>query len=116
MSRTGKNMNLDKKRMNVVKTAKTGKVNHETIFEFHQEGSIVTAHYAGGKILQGFLVGKINENKLEFRYSQIDSKENLDGGFSLCEMKKLENGKIQLVEHFQWESIEGAGENIIEEL
>jgi hypothetical protein len=30
-------------------------------------------------------------------------------------MKKLENGKIQLVEHFQWESMEGTGENIIEE-
>jgi len=109
-------MNLDKKRMKVIKTAKTGKVNHETIFEFHQDGFIVTARYAGGKIIQGFLVGKIKEDKLEFRYSQIDSEENLDGGFSICEMKKLENGKIQLVEHFQWESIEGTGENIIEEI
>jgi hypothetical protein len=54
MHSNGEYMNLDKKRMNVIKTAKTGKVNHETIFEFHQDGFIVTARYAGGKIIQGF--------------------------------------------------------------
>lgn len=39
--------------MNVVQTAENGIVNSDTIFEFAQDGSFVSANYSGGKIKQG---------------------------------------------------------------
>lgn len=109
-------ISLNKLRMNVISTAKEGVVNADTIFEFNQKDSIVTAGYSGGKIHQGYLVGKISDNKLFFRYAQIDKSGNLDGGNSTCDIQKTALGKIQLIEHFNWESREGSGTNIFEEI
>jgi hypothetical protein len=102
--------------MNVTKTAEVGKVNAETIFEFKQTGTTVIAEYSGGKIEYGRLVGKLIEDKLEFRYSQIDTEGNLDGGHSFCDLLTTPNGKIELHENFTWESMEGSGVNIFEEI
>jgi hypothetical protein len=109
-------ISLNKIKMNVISTAKKGVVNAETIFKFTQEGSIVTAAYSGGKIHQGYLVGKISDNKLYFRYAQIDKSDNLDGGNSICDIQRSTEGKIQLIEHFKWESSEGSGINVFEEI
>ena len=110
------NLNLNRRRMHVVSTDQNGEVNIDTIFEFEQNGNIVSARYAGGKIRIGYLVGKINENNLEFRYAQANIHDHLDGGQSNCEIKMADNGKLQLIEHFQWSSREGSGTNVYEEL
>ena len=110
------NLNLNRKKMHVVSTDQNGEVNIDTIFEFEQNGNIVTARYAGGKIRIGYLVGKINGNNLEFRYAQANIHDHLDGGQSNCEIKRVDNGKLQLIEHFQWSTREGSGTNVFEEL
>lgn len=109
---------LDKVRMNVIETAENGVVNHETIFLFSQKEEIVSAEYAGGKISQGFLVGRFpSENQLLFSYCQMQIDGTLDNGVSLCELSKNENGKITLTEHFEWKSRPGEfGTNIFQEL
>lgn len=109
---------LDKIEMNVVKTAAVGVVNHETIFHFSQQGNVVTADYAGGKVKQGFLVGTITEaNQLNFSYCQLQIDGKLDNGASQCEVSRNENGKIILIEHFEWASRPGEyGTNIFQEL
>ena len=107
---------LHGKRMNVVSTASAGVVNHETIFTFTEEGDVVSAHYAGGKVRLGYLVGLRSGDTLAFRYAQIDTEGHLDGGESNCELALTPEGKLRLLEHFQWESREGVGTNIFEEL
>jgi hypothetical protein len=109
---------LDKVRMNVIKTAENGVVNHETIFLFSQENDVVSAEYAGGKIRLGFLVGKLTpENQLTFSYCQMQTDGTLDNGVSTCELSKNENGKITLTEHFEWKSRPGEfGTNIFQEM
>ena len=77
---------------------------------------MVSARYAGGKVRLGFLVGTIAGLTLKFRYVQIDIRERIDGGLSTCPLDRTENGRIRLVEHFQWESREGSGTNIFEEI
>jgi hypothetical protein len=102
--------------MNAVKTAENGVINEDTIFEFSQFKTHVSAKYSGGSIEKGYLVGILSENNLEFRYCQMQVDETLDSGHSFGEVRLSENGLIQIVEKFEWESRPGSGTNIIQEL
>jgi len=111
-------LNLDRVKMNVIKTADNGVVNHETIFLFSQKEGVVSAEYSGGKIRQGYLIGKLSpQNQLMFSYCQMQLDGTLDNGMSVCELSRNENGKIILTEHFEWKSRPGEyGTNIFQEL
>jgi len=111
-------IHLDGVKMNVVKTADNGVVNHETIFNFSQKDGIVTAEYQGGKISKGFLVGKLpTPEQLEFSYCQMQIDGKLDNGVSSCQLSKNEDGKIILTEYFEWKSRPGEfGTNVFQEL
>jgi len=109
-------VSLNGKQMRVVSTAEVGVVNAETLFTFTQEGSVVSAHYSGGKVRLGHLVGIISSGILHFRYAQLDTEGRLDGGYSTCEISRTSDGRIRLLEHFQWESREGSGTNVFEEV
>ena len=111
-----KSFSLDSIKMHVVSTAEKGEVNTETIFEFTQEDLIVSARYKGGTIRLGYLVGTIIEKELQFRYTQVDKSGHLDSGYSTCEIHQNTDGKIKLIEHFKWDSREGSGTNIFEEI
>jgi hypothetical protein len=111
-----KPISLDGIKMHVASTADCGEVNSETLFEFTQNGTVVSAKYSGGKIKLGYLVGNMNSNKFDFRYTQVDEDGRLDGGYSTCEVSKMADGRIKILEHFKWESREGTGTNIFEEI
>ena len=64
-------VSLNGKQMRVVSTAKVGVVSEETLFTFTQEGSVVSAHYSGGKVRLGHLVGIISSGILHFRYAPL---------------------------------------------
>lgn len=109
-------INLNNIRMNVIETSNNGVVNKDTIFHFKQEGQWVHANYNGGPIKKGYLVGKVDNNHLEFTYCQIQFDGTLDNGKSTVELEKS-NGKIRLIEHFEWDSRPGIiGTNIFQEL
>ena len=109
-------ISLNGVRMRVVSTAEGGEVNIETLFEFTQDGSVVSARYAGGTVRLGYLIGTMSADVLHFRYAQVDNSGRLDGGHSTCEIGRMTNGTIQLSEHFVWDSREGSGTNIFEEI
>jgi len=109
-------LSLNGVRMHVVSTAEGGEVNTETLFEFTQDASVVSARYAVGKVRLGYLVGTISAEGLRFRYAQVDNSGRLDGGHSTCEIRRMANGRIQLIEHFTWDSREGSGTNLFEEI
>lgn len=105
--------NLDGLVMRAVETDPNGVISAETTFEFKQSGTTVLAEYKGGRIQAGNLIGTISIDKLEFRYCQIQTDGTLDGGVSHCELK-YENGFVQIIEHFNWESRDGQGRNVIQ--
>ena len=102
--------------MYAMETAPGGVIGRETEFRFHQEGDAVRASYAGGAIRHGYLVGRVSGASLEFRYCQLQTDGVLDGGSSTCELLRDDHGRVNVVEHFQWESREGSGTNVIREL
>ncbi|WP_298793140.1 hypothetical protein [uncultured Allomuricauda sp.] len=110
-------ISLNNIRMNVVQTSANGVVNEQTIFNFSQIENVVQANYSGGRITKGFLVGKIHGTILEFSYCQLQTDGQLDYGFSTSELSLNANGKIRLVENFEWKSRDGqSGVNIFQEL
>ena len=103
--------------MKVIETAATGVVNEETIFHFSQKDQYVEAHYKGGKIRSGSLIGILNKDKLEFCYCQIQTDGTMDHGSSNSILSLHSNGKKRLVEHFKWGSRPGeTGTNVFEEV
>jgi hypothetical protein len=109
-------ISLDGVRMHVISTAEGGEVNSETLFEFSQNGSLVSAKYSGGSVKLGYLVGWMASGQLRFRYAQVGSDGQIDGGLSTCDIKQTSEGRLQLIEHFEWVSREGSGINIFEEV
>jgi hypothetical protein len=110
------NMNLNGCKMHVVQTAPNGLVGRDTVFEFAQEGDIVTASYSGGRVRVGYLVGILKAATLSFRYCQVSDEDHVDGGFSNARVESTNGGRLRLIESFKWESRDGSGENIFEEI
>lgn len=106
---------LDGVKMCVITTAANGVVGRETIFEFHQEGRVVTAPYRGGKIMHGYLAGVWEEATLHFRYVQVTTDQTVQSGSSTARLTRSPAGRRRLEEHFQWAG-GGAGTNIFEEI
>lgn len=109
-------LSLNGIRMHVISTAEAGEVNQETIVDFTQEGNIISARYAGGKVKLGYLVGTMKDARGCFRYAQVDNEGRIDGGSSTCEIERTDTGRMRLVEHFKWDSRPGSGTNVFEEL
>lgn len=53
-----------------VANAAAGEVSGDTRFEFEQEDNRIYAHYAGGDILDGHLVGTFDGREWDTRYTQ----------------------------------------------
>jgi len=102
-------------RMNVVASAESGVVSSETIFHFEQQGNLVSARYRGGKIIDGYLIGRLEGATLTFRFVQADTGDSLDSGQSTAILEQSETGKLRLIEHFKWATRDGSGVNIFEE-
>ena len=107
---------LDGLRMRTVATAAAGEVDRNTLFLFGQRGNTVWARYAGGGVELGYLVGSVTSGRLVFRYSQVDPTGEVHGGRSVCDVTLLPDGRVRLLEHFHWESREGSGTNVLEEV
>ncbi len=112
----GGERSLDRVRMRVVSTADGGEVNSGTLFQFCEADGVISAAYAGGSIRTGYLVGLRSGSSVEFRYAQVDEAGRIDGGRSTCELTVLDDGRFRLTEHFHWESREGSGTNVFEEV
>jgi len=102
--------------MHVVQTAPNGVVGRDTVFKFYQVGDVVTASYSGGRVRVGYLVGILKGDRLSFRYCQVSDEDHVDGGSSNARIESVDGGRLRLIESFKWESRDGSGENIFEEV
>lgn len=104
---------LDGILMNVASTAENGKIDSGTIFRFTQVDEIVSAQYAGGAILEGHLIGTLRDDALTFSYVQVDRNHVIDAGRSECTVRRLDDGRIEVTENFEWSSQDGSGTNVL---
>ena len=109
-------ISLDGVRMSVSSTAVSGVVNSDTRLDFFQKGPRVFARYSGGDVARGMLVGSLSESELVFRYAQREASGAIHGGQSVCEMTRLPDGRLRIVEYFTWSTRLGSGTNVFDEI
>jgi hypothetical protein len=93
-----------------------GDVGSETVFEFEQVGERIAASYAGGSILDGYLVGTLVDGTWDIRYAQIDEDHETATGHSVGEVEVLDDGRVRVADEWEWESKPGSGRSVHEEV
>ncbi|MEP6618005.1 MAG: hypothetical protein ABJE47_01770 [bacterium] len=109
-------MNLDGLSFQVSATAAIGVVSADTRLQLIQRGSRIVGEYSGGSIARGRLVGRIEGNTLHFRYAQREASGGIHGGHSNCDVEIALDGRIRIYEHFTWETRDGTGTNVFEQV
>lgn len=111
-------INYNGKRFRPIESSENSETSNQTVFVYKQEGNILTAEYAGGKIKKGHLIGLVDENgKIDMRYHQININGEIMTGLCFSIPEILDNGKIRLHEKWQWTSGDLLhGESILEEI
>ncbi len=111
-------INYNNRKFSAVQNTENGETSAETVFHYHQEGNILSAEYAGGKIVKGHLIGLVDEDgNINMRYHQINSAGELMTGICQSKPEILDNRKIRLHEIWEWTSGDrSSGKSIVEEM
>ena len=111
-------INYNNRQFRLVNNSENGETSGETVFYYKQEGRIVSADYAGGKIQKGYLLGLVGEDGcILFCYQQINIYNKLMTGTCTSRPEQLPNGKIRLHERWQWTSGDcSSGSSIVGEI
>lgn len=111
-------MNYNNRKFSPVENSENGETTAETIFEYKQQGNILTSEYKGGEIISGHLIGLVDDfGNIEMRYHQVNKKGELMTGICSSTPEIMPNGKIRLYEEWRWTSGDmSEGKSILEEL
>lgn len=111
-------INYDNRKFASVQTSENGEVSSITVFHYHQKDDFVWAEYAGGAIVFGNLIAKVLENdSLEMRYQHLNEKGELMAGKCVSIPVILPDGRIRLLEEWQWTSGDfSSGDSVVEEI
>lgn len=107
---------LDGRKFAVAEMGAEGEAGSDTVFEYHEEDSVIWARYAGGAVRLGFLVGRRDGDRLEFRYSQLNISGETSSGRCTSTISALADGRLRLTDNWAWESKAGAGTSVHEEI
>jgi hypothetical protein len=93
-----------------------GQVGTRTRFAYHEKDGEIWAEYAGGDVVRGQLVGTRAGDRLDFRYVQLKTDGTTSSGHCVSEVVELPDGRMRLDEAWEWESQEGNGTSIVEQV
>lgn len=106
---------FNNKKFALVQNTDNGQVNPETIFEYKQDGNLVTADYFGGTVRYGKIIANLQNDELNMLYQCLTTDNELKAGKATAQISLTENGKIKLKLNWQWlnnESDKGISEYI----
>jgi len=93
-----------------------GEVSGETTFTVEQTGDRISARYSGGPIVEGHLLGTVDDGEWDVRYVQLNENGETATGHSVGEISVLEDGRVRIEDQWEWESKDGEGESVLEEV
>lgn len=111
-------INYDGRTFVSIENTTNGEVSSKTVFDYKQEGNILSATYSGGEIVKGTLIGIVKEDgRLTFRYNHVNVHNDIRGGQCTSVPEILEDGRIRLHESWRWlDRDQSEGESIVEEV
>jgi len=108
-------IDLDGVQMKVTSTATRGVVGAGTRLDLIQRGHRVLGRYEGGGVIRGYMSGSLSGRSLTFRYVQRERSGEIHSGRSFCEIRRRADGRLRIVEHFEWRSRSGSGTNVFDQ-
>ncbi|MGW4034010.1 hypothetical protein ACWEFL_32765 [Streptomyces sp. NPDC004838] len=93
-----------------------GQVGTRTRFAYHERDGRVWAEYEGGDVVHGRLVGTREGDRLDFRYVQLKTDGATSSGHCVSKVVDLPDGRVRLEETWEWESQEGSGTSVVEQV
>ncbi|WP_327237000.1 hypothetical protein OG349_26695 [Streptomyces sp. NBC_01317] len=93
-----------------------GQVGTRTRFTYGERDGRIWAAYEGGDVERGHLVGTRDGDRLDFRYVQLRRDGGTSSGHCVSLVVDLPDGRVRLEETWEWESREGSGTSVVEEL
>ncbi len=111
-------LDYNNKSFRPLSNTENGETSPETLFQYRQDGNILTCEYAGGKIVRGHLIGLVADSgEIDMRYHQVNTSGELMTGLCKSIPEMMENGKIRLHETWQWTSGDcSKGKSVLEEI
>jgi len=105
------------RRFRSVGNSETGEVGPETVFDYSQDGDVVSATYGGGGVRSGFLIATADgEGNLDARYAHVNASGELMTGECRTTPERLPDGRLRLHEEWRWTSGDGSsGRSVVEE-
>ena len=97
-----KNINFNNKKFSLIENTKNGKADSETVFEYKQEGNLVTANDYGGSIKYGKIIAFLEKDKLDMMYQCATINNELKAGKAVAKINVTEKGKIKLKLNWEW--------------
>ncbi|MFD6288706.1 hypothetical protein [Streptomyces sp. NPDC060205] len=93
-----------------------GQVGTRTRFSYHEKDGEIWAEYTGGDVVRGHLVGTREGDRLDFRYVQLKTDGTTSSGHCVSQVAETPDGRVRLAETWEWESQEGSGTSVVEEV
>ena len=111
-------INYNNKSFRPLSSLENSETSSDTIFVYKQKGNILTSTYRGGNIIEGHLIGLVdNDGSINMRYHQINESGELMTGICSSKPEIDSNGKIKLYESWEWTSGDKSkGTSILEEI
>ncbi|KYG83179.1 hypothetical protein [Roseivirga seohaensis] len=111
-------MNYHKRKFRAVINTANCEISSETVFEYIQEGSVLSAQYQGGQVVKGHISGLVDDQGyIEMHYHQVNQKGEVSKGMCYSRPEILSNGKIRLHEAWKWASGDiSEGSSILDEI
>lgn len=95
-------IDFNNKIFTLVENSTSGKATSKTIFEYKQEGNLVTADYHGGGIVYGKIVAKLENDILQMLYHCLTDEGELKSGKATAQVNLNEKNKISLSLNWEW--------------
>ncbi|NRF37736.1 hypothetical protein [Pedobacter foliorum] len=93
---------FNNKRFVLIQNSNNGEVNTETIFNYKQDDSLVTAEYSGGTIRYGKIIAELKGDQLNMLYQCLTTDNQLKAGKALAQIVITQNGKMKLSLNWEW--------------
>ena len=106
------------RRFRSVENSASGEVGPETVFEYTQDGDVVSATYGGGGVRSGVLIATADsQGNLDARYAHVNEAGDLMTGECRTTPEALPDGRLRLHEEWRWTSGDGSsGRSVVEEI
>ncbi len=111
-------MNYNNRKFKPISVSDNGEVSSDMVFHYKQEQDVLTCSYEGGSIIKGQLIGIVSkEGDIQVSYHQINKDGLIMTGKCDSKPEIMKNGKIRLIESWQWTSGDlSVGKSVLEEL